>query len=229
MTKIARVNFSDSNSIKKQIITIISARKIFLILLLALLNINTMAQANYKSVKEAKGLNIGDIVKEFTAIDAENNLFTLSDALKDGPLVIIFYRGQWCPICNKHLSHLQDSLQLIYNKGARVIAISPEKPEYLKLTAEKTKASFILLYDEEYVIAKQFDVLFNPKSMEKTMYNTILKANLKEANTDDSQRLPIPATYIIDTDGRIVWRQFDPDYKNRSTVKDIIINIPHQK
>ncbi|MBC7124904.1 MAG: AhpC/TSA family protein [Bacteroidales bacterium] len=185
-----------------------------------------MAQTNFKTVKDAKGLQVGDYVKDFTAKDQHNSTFVLSDALKKSPVVVIFYRGQWCPICNKHLSTLQDSLQLIYAKGATVVAISPEKPEYLERTAEKTHASFSLLYDEGYKIANMFDVTFKPDSLTTVMYNTVLGANLKEANTDDSQRLPIPATFIIGTDGKILWRHFDPDYKKRSTVQDIVNNLP---
>jgi len=155
-----------------------------------------------------------------------DSTFTLSEALKKGPVVVIFYRGQWCPVCNKHLSTLQDSLQMIYEKGASVIAISPEQSEFLKRTAEKTHASFSLLYDEGYKIANLFDVTFKPDSLTTVMYNTILRANLKEANTDVSQRLPIPATFIIGTSGKIIWRHFDSDYKKRSTVTDIVNNIP---
>jgi len=188
-----------------------------------------MAQTDYKTVKEAKGLQVGETVKDFSAVDLHDSTFTLSEALKKGPVVVIFYRGQWCPVCNKHLSHLQDSLQLIYEKGATVIAVSPEQSEFLKRTAEKTHASFSLLYDEGYKISDLFDVTFKPDTMTTIMYNTLLGANLKKANTDDSQRLPIPATFIIGTDGKIVWRHFDPNYKNRSTTKQIIENIPSSK
>ena len=200
--------------------------KMLTILILAFLNLNIMAQTNFKIVKEAKGMQVGDTVKDFSAIDLHDSIFTLSEALKKGPVVVIFYRGQWCPICNKHLSQLQDSIQMIYEKGASVIAISPEKSEFSKQTAEKTHASFSLLYDEGYKIADMFDVTFKPTSMTTFIYNTVLGAKLKTANTDDSQRLPIPATFIIGTDGKIVWRQFDPNYKNRSTVKDIVNNLP---
>lgn len=200
--------------------------KMLTILFLAFLNLNIMAQTNFKTVKEAKGMQVGDTVKDFSAIDLHDSTFTLSEALKKGPVVVIFYRGQWCPICNKHLSQLQDSIQMIYEKGASVIAISPEKSEFSKQTAEKTHASFSLLYDEGYKIADMFDVTFKPTSMTTFIYNTVLGAKLKTANTDDSQRLPIPATFIIGTDGKIVWRQFDPNYKNRSTVKDIVNNLP---
>jgi peroxiredoxin len=198
----------------------------FISLILISLSLNTMAQKEYRSAKEAKGLLVGAKVNDFTALDLHDNLFTLSEALKNGPVVVIFYRGQWCPYCNKHLSNLQDSLQLIYDKGASVVAISPEKSEYLKKTAEKTGAEFSLLYDEGYKISDLFDVTFRPDSMTRGIYNTMLGADLKHAQSDDSQQLPIPATFIIGQDNKIVWRQFDPDYKKRSTVADIVKNIP---
>src|SRR3990172_2252891 len=90
---------------------------------------------------------------------------------------------------------------------------------------EKTGASFRLLYDEGYTIADAYDVTFTPKNSELVIYNTVLNANLKKTHSDDSQRLPIPATYLINTQGMITWRQFDPDYKKRSSVSEIFIAI----
>ncbi|NOY49684.1 MAG: AhpC/TSA family protein [Chlorobi bacterium] len=175
-----------------------------------------------KSVQEAHGLEVGTEAPMFTARDADGSSFVLSEELKKGPVVLIFYRGFWCPVCNKHLGSIQDSLKLIEAKGGKVIAISPEKPEYLDKMAEKTGAEFSLLYDEEYKIARAFDVNFKPSSKQLFTYNVLLMGNLKNTHSDKSQRLPIPATFIIDTNGRIVWRQFDPDYHNRASVKDIL-------
>lgn len=94
----------------------------------------------------------------FSAIDAGKNIFSLKEALTNGPVVIIFYRGFWCPFCNKHLAQIQDSLNLITDKGTTVIAVSPEKPEYLEIMAKKTGAKFILLYDEGYKIEDGINV-----------------------------------------------------------------------
>lgn len=206
-----------------KIIQIIKASiRIFFFLIAYFTILTAISQNQYRKANEAKGLEIGAQVEDFSAIDLFENTYVLSDQLKNGPVVIIFYRGQWCPICNRHLSNLQDSLQLIYDKGASVVAISPEKPEFLKRTAEKTKAQFSLLYDEGYKISDAFDLTFKPGILIITMYNTMLGANLKNAHSDDSQRLPIPATYIIGQDGKVIWRHFDPDYKNRSDIKDIV-------
>jgi peroxiredoxin len=181
-----------------------------------------MTAQNYRTAEEAQGLPVGIKAPDFSAVDQNGNVFKLSDQFRNGPVVIVFYRGYWCPVCDKHLGKLQDSLKLIEAAGAKVIAISPEKPEYLEKMADKTGAKFQLLYDDGYKIADAYDVTFKPGASTLLIYNTVLNANLKETHSDDSQRLPIPATYIIGQDGKIIWRQFDPDYKKRSTVKEIL-------
>lgn len=193
-----------------------------------ILFVNTLNAQDYKSVSEARGLETGQKAPLFNAIDADNKEYSLSEALESGPVVIIFYRGQWCPICNRHLGQIQDSLQFIYEKGASVVAISPQKPEYLEKTRKKTESEFTLLYDEGYRIADAYDVTFLPEQKVIMKYNTFLGAKLKEAHSDDSQRLPIPATYILNREGTIVWRQFDPNYKKRSSVAEIVKALENQ-
>ncbi|MDX2432653.1 MAG: redoxin domain-containing protein [Bacteroides sp.] len=124
------------------------------------------------------------------------------------------------------MGQVQDSINLITQRGATVIAISPQKTEYLNKMAHKTGAQFKLLFDEAYKIADAYDVSFTPEKKQLHVYNLVLNAKLKKSQSDQSQRLPIPATYIINQDGVITWRQFDADYKNRSTVKDILENLP---
>ena len=104
-----------------------------------------------------------------------------------------------------------------------MVAISPEKPEYLVKMAEKSGAEFTLLYDEGYKIAAAYDVLYNPTKRQIFTYNTLLRGKMKKSHSDNSQQLPIPATYIINQAGQIVWRQFNPDYHNRSSIKDILV------
>lgn len=192
-----------------------------MIILFSIIFTNMQAQ-KYRTAKEAEGLKVGKTAPLFSALDANNKIYSLEEALVKGPVVLIFYRGFWCPVCNKHLGRIQDSLKLIEERGAKVIAISPEKPEYLEEMAEKTGAEFTLLYDEGYKIADAYDVSFKPSATALFTYNTLLGAKLKKTHSDNSQRLPIPATYLIDQNGVIAWRQFDPDYKKRSSVKDIL-------
>ncbi len=180
----------------------------------------------YRKAKDGLGLTLGAKVNDFEAEDLHGETFRLSEALKKGPLVIVFYRVQWCPLCNKHLKKLQKNFSKIEEKGAQLVAISPERSEFLKMTAEKTGADFRLLYDKDYQLSKLFDVDFLPGKMHRLMYNNMLGAKLKAAHSDDSQRLPIPATFILNTSGLVVWRHFDPDYTKRSEIEDIINNLP---
>lgn len=187
-----------------------------------------MKRSTIRSIKVAKGLLVGDYVKNFNAKDIYDGEYNLSNALKKGPVVVIFIRGQWCPFCNKHLKQLQENLSLIYAYGANVVIISPEKSEFIKKTIQKTGAEFTILYDEDYKIADAFDVTFKPDKVDLFMYNKILGAKLKESHSDESERLPIPATFILDVDGKIVWRHFVLNHKKRSKIDDILNNIPKQ-
>jgi len=199
-------------------------------LLIFIFNFNTiMAQNTIRPIKDAKGIEVGDFVKDFDGEDIHSKHYSLASALRNGPVVLIFIRGQWCPFCNKHLAEVQDSLSLIYDKGASVVVISPEKSEFIKKTIDKTGAEFTILFDNGYKISDAFDVTYKPDSMQRFVYNNVLGAKLKEAHSDNSERLPIPATFIIGKDGKVVWRQFDPNYKKRSMIAEILMNIPKSK
>lgn len=187
---------------------------------------NAIAQNEYKNLDEVKGLAIGQEVPVIEAIDQHYNLIRLHDLLSNGPVVIIFYRGFWCPICNQHLSELQERLKTLKSLGVSVVAISPEKPEYLIKTSERTGAEFILLYDEDYQISNAFDLAFQPDSATVNTLEELLNIDLTLYHSDESQRLPVPATFIVNTDGVIVWRQFNPDYRDRSEFSEILRNLP---
>lgn len=188
------------------------------------LSMNIQAQ-EYTSVDETFGAQIGDTIPTFSARDQNDSLFLSSQALDSGAVIVIFYRGEWCPFCNKHLRSIQDSISMIHEKGAQVIAVSPENREHLNGTIEKTGSTFRLLHDENYEICESFDVLFKPTNTEITKYNTFLRADLENAHNAEEILLPVPATFIINKEGVVVWRHFDHDYKKRSTVNEIIKHL----
>ena len=180
------------------------------------------AQVNIQALDALKGLQVGDEAPVFHLENQDEEVVYLEDKLKEGPVVLVFYRGQWCPICNRHLGRFQDSLSLINNLDASVIAISPEQPEYLYTMKEKVDLEFDLLYDQGYFVASEYGLLFDPGESLRNRYDKMLNANFEEAHQDERGLLPIPATFIIGQDGKILWRQFDPNYKNRSSVLEII-------
>jgi peroxiredoxin len=173
---------------------------------------------------QPEGLFIDSKAPDFKAKDQLGNEIKLKDQLKKGRVVLLFYRGYWCPYCNKELSHLQDSLQLIIDKGASVIAITPEKPENVLKTAEQTKASFPLIYDEGLKIMKAYDVAFEVQENVVTRYRNA-GIDIEKNNGSNGKYLPVPAVYIIDKDSRIIFRYFETDYKKRPSVAQLLENL----
>lgn len=193
-----------------------------LLFIAALFALSNLAQAQHKTESETAGLAVGAKVVPFTALNQHGKSVSLMEELANGPVLLVFYRGKWCPYCNRHLSDLQDSLALLQAKGVRVFAISPEKPEFLLEMQEKTKASFTFLWDEGHKIGKAFDVAHQPEAGTRKKYNTLLRARLATASGDDSEQLPVPATFLISTEGVVIWRHFDHDYRQRSNVAAIL-------
>lgn len=193
--------------------------KLFFLLSLSFLNTILTAQ------EKPEGLFINSKAPDFKANDQYGNEIRLKDVLKDSLVILIFYRGQWCPYCNRQLKKLEDSLQLIKEKGARLIAVTPEKPEFISKTIEKTKASYPLLYDKEMKIMKAYAVAFEVDDRTVSRYKNA-DIDLAAANGQkDKVYLPIPAVYIISKEGTILYRYFNEDYKKRPTVQEIIDNL----
>jgi len=113
-----------------------------------------------KGQEKPEGLFIHSKAPDFKAKDLTGLPVNLKDLRKKGPVVLVFYRGNWCPYCNKELTRMQDSLQMITEKGATLIAVTPESQEGIIKTAEKTKAQFPIIYDEDLKIMKAYDVAY---------------------------------------------------------------------
>lgn len=171
-----------------------------------------------------EGLKVGDIAPAFKAKDQDGKNVSLTEVLKKGPAVVLFYRGQWCPYCNKQLSHFSDSLQLITGKGATLLAVTPEVAENVKKTIEKTKASFPVLEDEGLAIMKSYKVNFAVDEKTVARYKNY-GVDFDKANGTNGANLPVPATYIIGMDGKVKYVFFNTDYRKRASVKDILENL----
>lgn len=172
--------------------------------------------------EKPEGLFINSKAPDFRTNDQNGIELRLKDVIKDSLVVLVFYRGQWCPYCNKHLKKLEDSLSMIKEKGARLIAISPEKPENIKKTVEKTSASYSILYDKDMKIMKAYHVAFEVDEKTVSRYKNanidLLEANGQKVNA----YLPVPALYIINKEGTIKYRFFEPDYKKRVSVLEVL-------
>lgn len=175
--------------------------------------------------EEPKGLNINNEAPDFTAKDQYGKEVNLKEKLKAGPVVLVFYRGQWCPYCNRYLKRLEDSMSLVSNKGASLISVTPETTEGIEKTIEKTKVTYPILYDEGLSIMKSYDVAFkvDDKTVEKYKGYGI---DFAKANGDSNgPNLPVPAVYVINKEGKIIFRHFDKDYTKRVSVADILAHL----
>ncbi|MBI3139299.1 MAG: AhpC/TSA family protein [Sphingobacteriales bacterium] len=179
------------------------------------------ALAGLQAQEKPEGLFIGSKAPDFKAKDQEGKEVRLKDLLKNGKVVLVFYRGYWCPYCNRELSRLQDSLSLITAKGATVVAVSPEKPENVGQTVEKTKATYPVLYDEGLKIMKGYEVEYEMEENTLARYRSS-GLDIEKNNGPNGKYLPVPAVYIIDQESTITYRFFDTDYKKRPSVKDLL-------
>lgn len=192
-----------------------------LVVILAITNLSVSAQ---DIGQDPRGLKVGDPAPAFMGKDNQGNDFDLQAALKKGPVVLVFYRGQWCPYCNKQLSRLNDSLQFLKNKGASVVAVSPEIQENVAKTVAKTKVSFPVLSDNGLTIMRSYQVNFAVDEDTQAKYRKY-GIEFDKANGSNGANLPVPATYIIGQDGKIRYAFFNPDYSKRSSVKDLLDNL----
>ena len=174
-----------------------------------------------------KGLKAGDSAPDFSGYDQTGKFIESSRILLDGPMILFFYRGKWCPVCSRYLNSYQDSLQIIADQGFNIVAITPESIENVEQTVKLHNLTFTVIYDCQEKIMEDYDVMFD---VTKAYQEKIIKnfsIDIAENNGREEARLPVPATYIINREGIIVAVQFDPDYKNRASVKWMLQNLSH--
>jgi len=171
------------------------------------------------------GLKTNTAAPDFIAKDQNGGVFHLASSLTKGPVLLVFYRGQWCPFCNKELKALEDSLNLLVRKGVPLVAVTPELQENVSKTIAKTGATYPILHDEGLKIMKSYDVAY---AVDSTWTARYLKFGVDVArnNGSNGNNLPVPAIYIIDRKGIIVYRFFEPDFRIRPSVAEMISHLP---
>ena len=159
-----------------------------------------------------QALKVGQRAPAFALPDAFGKEVALKTLLAKGPVIISFYRGEWCPFCNIELRTFQRELPKIEDLGATLIAISPEKPDHGIVAAEKNNLTFPVLSDFGNKVAKQFGIVFQVGEELKEFSKNVFKNDLALRNGEDSYQLPVPATFVIDTTGIIRFAHVDVDY-----------------
>lgn len=162
---------------------------------------------------------VGNKAPNFTLNNALGKPVELKDYLKKGKVVLTWYRGGWCPYCNMTLHQLQQELPNFKANGASLIALTPELPDKSISTAEKNDLEFEVLSDVGNKIAKEYGIVFKLTDEVAGMYNKGFDMN--SYNGDESNELPLAATYIIDENGEIIYAFLDADYRNRAEPSEL--------
>ena len=167
----------------------------------------------------SSAMQVGDKAPDFTLTNALGDPVELSDYLKKGKVVLTWYRGGWCPYCNMTLHQLQEELPNFKANGASLIALTPELPDKSITTAEKNELEFEVLSDIGNKVAKEYGIVFKLTDEVAGMYNAGFDMN--GYNGDESNELPLAATYIINENGDIIYAFLDADYRNRAEPSEL--------
>jgi peroxiredoxin len=166
-------------------------------------------------------LETGNPVPQVNVRTIEGKTVDLSTLTSDKPSILIFYRGSWCPYCNKHLASLVDVEDDLKALGYQLLAISPDKPEGLKEAAESNNLGYTLLSDSSADAAEAFGLAFKVGLPTRTLYKGY-GIDLEKASGETHHILPVPAVYLTDAKGIIHYKYTNPDYKLRLSPEELL-------
>jgi peroxiredoxin len=169
-------------------------------------------------------LAVGAKAPAFELTDHNGKLVSSTELLTKGRLVICFFRGRWCPFCVGQLEAMNLMIPEIEEAGAWLIAISPQTMQQSFFMADQHKLRFPLLSDVGNNVARQFGLVYRVPEFQQAVYRRAF-INLPLANGDESWDLPIPATYVVDPDGTVIYASSNPDYTERPEPGEILSAI----
>ena len=170
---------------------------------------------------EERILQVGANAPEFELRDSSNRLVRSRDLLAVGPLVVNFFRGRWCPYCVTELETWRDLYGQIRERGALLVAISPETQRQSDFAVQQHGLPFPLLHDPGAQLAERFGLVYTAPEYYQRYLKSIL-VNLPFLNGEASWRLPVPATYVLSRDGRVVFAEAHADFRVRPEPRDAL-------
>jgi len=163
---------------------------------------------------EERILAVGAVAPEFALQDASGRTVRSADLLKIGPLVIKFFRGRWCPYCMTELEAWRDLYGQVRERGALMVAIGPQIERQSDFMAGQHGLPFPVLSDPGCAVAEKFGLVYTVPEYHQQYYRSIL-VNIPFMNGDQSWKLPLPATYVIGRDGRVLFAEAHADFRVR--------------
>lgn len=156
----------------------------------------------------------GTFIPDVTLRTAEGDTVSLRERISRRPAVLIFYRGGWCPYCNRHLAELQRVESQLTDMGYQILAVSADRPEMLRELRIDSVPDYTLLSDASMKAARKFGLAFkvDDETVEQYRENGM---DLEERSGHDHHLLPVPAVFLVNQDGNITFQYVNPDYKTR--------------
>lgn len=173
-------------------------------------------------------LNVGAKMPTFSLKDAIGKTVKSDDLLKQGNLVVVFYRGAWCPFCNTYLRSLQKNISDIKANGGNLVAISVENPDNSMKVSDKNKLDFSVLSDTNLDVARTFGIVYQLDAATNEKYKGY-GIDLVKQNGTAKPELPLSATYVINQKGEITFAFLEPDYTKRAEPSVIIETLKKMK
>jgi len=168
-------------------------------------------------------LPVGALAPEFALKDASGRLVRSSDLLALGPLVVKFFRGRWCAYCSTELEAWRDLYGRLREAGALLVAISPQTSRQSDFMVGQHQLPFPVLFDPGCAVAEQFGLAYSIPEYLRDYYRSIL-VNIPFVNGDESWRLPLPATYVLARDRRVLFAQAHADFRVRPEPEEALEN-----
>jgi peroxiredoxin len=170
-------------------------------------------------------LPIGASAPPFALPDFSGRIVRSTDLLALGPLIVNFFRGRWCPYCVTELEAWRDLYPALRERGALVVGISPQTQRQSDFTASQHAIPFPLLTDAGCAVADQYGLVWTAPDYLRRYYRGIL-LNIPFVNGDESWRLPLPATYVLSPDGKVLYAEAHADFRVRPEPEDVLRALP---
>lgn len=167
-------------------------------------------------------LNTNAKMPAFSLKDANGKTVESRDLLKQGNLVVVFYRGSWCPFCNLYLRNLQKSMPQIKAAGGNLVAISVENPDNSLKVSKKNELDFTVLSDPNLDFARKLGIVYQMPKETDELYKNKYSLDIAKHNEMERAELPLSATYVVNQKGEIVYAFLEPDYKKRAAPEAVI-------
>jgi len=190
-----------------------------------------MAQTNEELIAQHikdNALQVGAKVSNFSLNNHSAEQVELADLLNNGPVIISFYRGNWCPYCNLELKALNDHLPEFKTHNAQLVAISPQLPDQTLSSAQKNALEFDVLSDINNKVAEQFGLLFTLDERIVALYSQF-GIDFEKCYGNKSYTLPLPATYVINQKGIITYAFLNEDYTLRAEPTDVLATLESEQ